>query len=497
MELIARKGSQGKVERVRLKPGGVIHFIGIAGTAMAGMAGVLKSKGFNVQGSDENVYPPMSGQLEKTNIPFKRGYSRKNIHDKLSLVIVGNSISAQNKEALELVQSGVPYVSLPEMIRSALIEGKKSIVVSGTHGKTTTSAMTAWLAGVCGKNPDFLIGGIPRNFETSFTSGSKGSWFVIEGDEYDTAFFDKRPKFIHYQPSCLILTSIEFDHVDIYENLEKVKDSFELLVRSLPQNGILVVHSEDKNIQDILKKASCEKIITYGAARGDYFLEDRTALAQSSSLNSSQKTKINFQQFSVRTPKGEKVRIRLPLFGLHNAMNALGVFALCDQLGWEREKILKGFETFKGVQRRFQILFENERAVLVEDFAHHPTAALAVISALRERYPGCKIIVVFEPRSASSRRNVFQKQYAKAFSKADCVFAAPPFREDEIKKEERFSSKGLIKELNLMGVTAQFHQDADEMAQAVVKTAENKSVIVVMSNGPFAGIHQKIKKLLL
>ena len=466
--------------QVSLKASDRIHFIGIAGTAMAGVAGLLKQKGFDVRGSDQNVYPPMSEQLKKKHISWDTGYDSARLKGS-SLVIVGNSISADNLEAQALLQSDIPYLSLPEVIRAFLIEDKQSLVVSGTHGKTTTSSLLAWLVEYCHGESSFLIGGIPNNFNQSFKH-SKSPWFVVEGDEYDTAFFDKRPKFIHYQPFSVILTRIEFDHADIYENLEKVKNSFGLLTASLPQDGHLVVNAEDKNILDVVKNFS-KKVIFYGITKGDYRLEDRKVYS-------------SCQEFCVVTPSGKKLQVTLPLFGLHNAMNALSVLALACELGWDSDRMIEGMAQFQGVRRRFQILAETPKVALVEDFAHHPTAVSAVLSALREKYPKRDLIAVFEPRSASSRRNVFQKQYAEAFSKADKVFAAAPYREFEIKKEERFSSLELEQDLKARGVVCQFHKDVQSMAQAVVQNMTQPSVIVVMSNGPFGGIHQKIQDLL-
>ena len=298
-------------------------------------------------------------------------------------------------------------------------------------------------------------------------------------------FFDKRPKFIHYRPFSVILTSIEFDHVDIYENLEKVKSSFEMLIRSLPQDGFLVANGEDKNIRDIIHYASCKNVITYGVTTGDYRLEDRNP-----------NNKEGFQTFSVRCRNEKKIKIRLPVFGLHNAMNALGTFALCNELNWDQEKIIEGFSLFQGVKRRFQILKESDRGIVVEDFAHHPTAAKATLSALRERYPDYDIIAVFEPRSASSRRNVFQKHYVNAFAYAHLVFVAPPFREFEIQKDQRFSSKNLVQDLNVRGIPAYFYEDVEQMAQQIVASMKKKSVIVVMSNGPFGGIHSLLANLI-
>lgn len=481
---MAHKGSRGQLTSVTLKEGDKIHFIGISGTAMAGVAGILKKRGFQVQGSDENAYPPMSEQLKEMNIPLMEGYVGSRITSSLTLVIVGNSISSENEEAKALLASDIPYLSLPEIIHFAFIQDKQSLVVSGTHGKSTTSSMVAWIAECTGRHPSFLIGGVPNNFNQSFKQ-TNSSWFVIEGDEYDTAFFDKRPKFIHYQPFSVILTSIEFDHVDIYDSLEKVKSSFEMLIRSIPQDGFLVVNGEDKNIQDIIHHASSKNVVKYGVTTGDYRLEDRNPYNEK-----------GVQTFYIKCPSGKRVQVQLPVFGLHNAMNALGTFALCNELKWNQDQIVKGLSLFQGVKRRFQILAESDRGIVIEDFAHHPTAAKATLEALKERYPNCDIIAVFEPRSVSSRRSVFQKSYVSAFSKADSVFVAPPFREFEIQEDERFSSKDLVQDLKVRGTPAYFFENVEQMAKNVVQSIKKKSVIVVMSNGPFGGIHSLLKKLL-
>ena len=484
MQFMAHKGSKGQLTSVSLKPGDVIHFIGISGTAMAGVAGVLKNRGFQVQGSDVNAYPPMSDQLKETNIPLMEGYDGLRIQPPVKLAVVGNSISSGNAEAEALTAGEIPYVSLPEIIHFALIQDKQSLVISGTHGKSTTSSMTAWIAEFLEKKPSFLIGGIPNNFNQSFKQ-TDSSWFVIEGDEYDTAFFDKRPKFIHYQPFSIILTSIEFDHVDIYESLEKVKSSFEMLLRSLPQDGFLIANGEDKNIRDIIQYASSKNVVTYGVTTGDYRLEDRSPCDSR-----------GVQTFSIKCPDEKKVQVQLPVFGLHNAMNALGAFALCNELKWGQEKIIKALSLFQGVRRRFQILAQSDRGIVIEDFAHHPTAVKAVLGALRERYPDYDIIAVFEPRSASSRRNVFQKHYVNAFSHAHRVFTAPPFREFEIQEDQRFSSKNLVQDLNVRGIEAYFYEDVEQMAREIIQSIKKKSVIVVMSNGPFGGIHSLLKNLI-
>ena len=465
---------------LKIKKGSLIYFVGIAGTAMSGLAGVLKSKGFKIQGSDQNIYPPMSTQLKQMKIPVMEGYNAARINENIELAVLGNAISQNNIEAQAIIKKKIPYMSLPEFIGSFLIQDKQSLVVSGTHGKTTTSSLLAWAAEASGFKPDFLIGGIPNNFENSFRS-EDSSLFVIEGDEYDTAFFDKRPKFVHYRPSSAVLTSIEMDHVDIYDSLDKIKESFGMLIKSLPDGGVLAAQAEDPHIQSLLPQASSKKIITYGMGKGDFKIKDRQLISHG-------------QRVTAQVFNGKSFQFELGVFGLHNALNALGVLALAEGLHWDREKVLKGLRSFKGVRRRLQVLAEFKEALLIEDFAHHPTAARAAISALREKYPGYKIAVVFEPRSASSRRKVFQELYAQSFSKADFVFTAPPYQAEEIKKEERFSSEKLTEDLRKKGVFSECHGSVSDLALALVEKVKAPVVIVVMSNGPFGGVHQKIKE---
>lgn len=481
MKITARTGIKGQVVQKIINPPDSIYFIGIAGTAMAGVAGVLKSLGYNVTGSDANFYPPMSDQLKETNIPLLKDYDKSRITDQLQLVVIGNSIFPKNEEAQAVLNSDIPYVSLPEMIYSALIFQKKCLSISGTHGKTTTSSLMAWIIQSAGQDPSFLIGGIPNNFNKSFNK-TDSNWFVIEGDEYDTAFFDKRPKFIHYKPFCSIITSIEFDHVDIYDSIEKVKDSFKLLISSMPEEGILVVNGEDKNIQDILPHSSCKRIIKYGIKSGDYQIQDRVP-CNSDDLHS----------FYIKEPTGERVLVYMSVFGLHNAMNAVSAYALARELGFKSEGIIKGLGSFTGVRRRFQILDQYKEACLIEDFAHHPTAAKSTLIAIQERFPEHKIIVVFEPRSASSRRNVFQKQYVESFSLASSIYIAPPYKEQEIQKEERLSTATLIQDLKTRGCSAFHIENVQTTAQEIVNNIQTPSVIVIMSNGPFEGMHSHIK----
>lgn len=462
-----------------LKPGATIHLMGICGTAMASLAGILKSMGYNVRGSDQNVYPPMSTQLTNLKIPLMEGYRAENLEPRPDCVVVGNVISASNPEAQALLKSDIPYLSLPKALGEFVIGSKQSVVIAGTHGKTTTTAIMSLLAEGQGLNPGFLIGGIPLNFGLSFRKPD-GNWFVIEGDEYDTAFFDKVPKFIHYRPRHVILTSVEFDHADIYRDLEHVKDAFRMLLRLIPADGTLIYHAQDKNIPSILSETKCKNIYSYGESSGDFQVVDRESVG-------------GRNQFAVAF-RGQRVAdLAIKSFGIHNTLNALSAFAMSHALKWDLSKTLQSLAEFKGVKRRQEFLFEVKNRKVVEDFAHHPTAVELTLKSMREQYPNARILGVFEPRSATSRRNIFQSDYARAFSAADLVFIAKPFDTSKIQESERFSSEQLVKELNASGTAAFLRNSADELVTTIVQESKPGDVILVMSNGGFDGIYGKLK----
>lgn len=465
---------------MKLQKGAHVHFIGICGTAMASLAGLMKSLGYKVTGSDQNVYPPMSTQLEQLQIPIMQGYKKENLTPKPDFVIVGNVVSKINPEAEALLASDIPYTSLPKAMGEYVIENRESVVVAGTHGKTTTTSMFATVAEAAAKKPGFLIGGIPENFSNSFRI-PQDNWFVIEGDEYDTAFFDKVPKFIHYKPKHVILTSIEFDHADIYRDLDHVKDAFRMLLRLIPQDGHLVVHAEDQNIKSILSETKCKNIVTYGENSGDYQIVDRETVQ-------------GRNQFSVKY-KGEKIAdIAIKLFGPHNSLNAIAVFALAHQLGWPVHQILQGLANFKGVKRRQEIIGEPKGVKIIEDFAHHPTAVRLTIKSIQEMYPGKKVFAVFEPRSATSRRKVFQKDYVEALSSADEIYVAEAFDQSKINEGDRFSTDQLIQDIKANRKSAFIGKNADHIVEMLSPRVKSGDVVLIMSNGGFDGIYQKLIK---
>ena len=390
-------------------------------------------------------------------------------------------ISKTNPEAQALLQSDIPYTSLPKAMGEFVINQRQSIVMAGTHGKTTTTSMMAWAAENCGLKPGFLIGGIPENFTHSFRAPD-GDWFIIEGDEYDTAFFDKVPKFVHYRPKHVILTSIEFDHADIYADLNAVKAAFKTLIQLIPTNGTLVACSDDAHIRELLPFAQC-KVITYGLQGGDYQAVERAMISGRS-------------HFAVQA-QGQKIAdLALKMFGEHNTLNALAVYALGHTLKWPEHQLLQALASFAGVKRRQQFLGEPGGVAVIEDFAHHPTAVRMTIDSIRERYPQRRVLAVFEPRSATSRRKIFQRDYVEAFSRADASFIAEAFDQSKIDEEQRFSSGQLVDDLKVKGVQAYLGQDVEQLVQQIRHTARKGDVVLIMSNGGFGGIYQKLLTVL-
>jgi UDP-N-acetylmuramate: L-alanyl-gamma-D-glutamyl-meso-diaminopimelate ligase len=466
-----------------LKPGSHIHLMGICGTAMASMAGLLKDRGFKITGSDMNPYPPMSTQLESLGITIQKGYKAENLNPKPDFVIVGNVISANNEEAQELMKLGIPYTSLPKAMGELIIADRESVVISGTHGKTTTTSMMSWVAENAGKKPGFLIGGIPKNFSQSFKN-PEGNLFVIEGDEYDTAFFDKVPKFIHYKPKHVILTSVEFDHADIYKDLQAVKDSFAKLMHLIPVDGTLLACAEDKNVMELRKLCKAKNSFTYGfGADADF------------------RAKVLFQNekgigFEVHH-KGEIMGpYNMQITGDYNILNATAVVAISKCMGFSENRIQIAMESFEGVKRRQEILGEPNGILVIEDFAHHPTAVRETVKGIQKKYPGRKVFSIFEPRSATSRRKVFQKDYVEAFKGSHEVMLAKAFDQSKIDEENRFSTHELVADLKSSGVTAEDFDTADQIVTALKSRAKTGDVILIMSNGGFDGIYTKLMKAL-
>jgi len=475
---------------MELKSGSHVYLMGICGTAMASLAGILKAKGFQVSGSDSNPYPPMSTQLESLGIKIKTPYQAQNLNPKPDFMVVGNVISANNPEAVELMKLGIPYSSLTKALGELILKNHETICISGTHGKTTTTSMMSWVLESAGKKPGFLIGGIPKNFNNSFRNPEKDSpFFVIEGDEYDTAFFDKVPKFVHYRPKYVILTSVEFDHADIYKDLDAVKAAFRKLLKLIPVNGSLIFHEKEQNIKDLLDDTNTKNIYSYGFEKVD---NDRHARCEVTSVTEKE---TEFKVFF----KGQTLGpYHLHQPGDYNVLNATAVALQAHLLGVESGVIQKALDGFQGVKRRQEILGEPGGRLVIEDFAHHPTAVVETLKGIKKKYPTKKLIAIFEPRSATSRRKIFQKDYAAAFQSAEKVHLMQAFDTSKIAEDDRFSVDELIQDLNRTKSQpwAVAHNNVESIVKQVHQESKAGDLIVIMSNGGFDGIYDKLMSAL-
>ncbi len=455
-----------------------IHIIGICGTGMAAMAGMLHERGFTVTGSDQNIYPPMSDFLAGLGIEVMAGYAAVHLAPHPDLVIVGNVVRITNPEAIELARLGLPYLSMPQALGHFFLEGKVPLVVAGTHGKTTTSSLLATTLHRIGATPGFMIGGLVEAFGRNYNL-SDTPYFVVEGDEYDTAFFNKVSKFHHYRPHCVILTSVEFDHADIFPDLESIKASFAEFIGRIPPDGVLVAHIEDPVVAGLVRSARCP-VIAYGSGEG---CEWRLADLRVKGLHS---------DFAVYYRDQLQGRCRLPMPGLHNGLNALAVIALLRHLGFAFDAIVAGLASFEGVKRRQQIRGEVRGVTVIDDFAHHPTAVRETLNALRLAWPNNRMVVVFEPRTNSSRRAVFQKDYADVFHRADLVLIREPVPLDTVPLSEQFSSHTLANDLRVQGIEAQAFADTDAILDDLGKQCQPGDIVVILSNGGFDGIHERL-----
>jgi len=459
-----------------------VHLLGICGTAMGAFAGMLHTLGFRVSGSDANPYPPMSTQLERLGARLYNGYHPSNLDDRPDLVIVGNVIRRDNPEALEVVARGIPFASMPAALAELCIRDNHSLVVAGTHGKTTTSALLAWCLAYAGQDPSFLIGGEVKNFHQNYRIGRPG-YFVTEGDEYDTAYFDKGPKFLHYRPRSAIVTSVEFDHADIYRDIEHVKSSFRQFIELIPPEGLLVACTDYEHLRVLLEHSRTPPV-TYGLkGDGEY----------SGYVEESGPQGMRFVVTKGGHPMGN---FQTPLVGKHNLLNLIAVTVLLKKLGFPLEIIEAGLAGFKGVRRRQEVFAEVGGITLIDDFAHHPTAVQVTIDAVRMQFPGRRLWAVFEPRSATSRRKVFQDRYTGAFTGADRVLLADVYNPGQLSDDERFSPAQLAEDLRGRGVDARTLPTADAIVSRLSDEATAGDVVLIMSNGGFGGIYQKLPAVL-
>jgi len=460
-----------------------VHFLGICGTGMAAGAVLMKEKGCRVTGSDTGVYPPISDYLEKEGIPFANTFDPSNLVPRPDLVVIGNSLSRGNPEVEEVLDLKVPYVSLPEILKEELIRGKRSLVVAGTHGKTTSASLLAWILETCGRDPSFFVGGLPLNFGRGI-KWARGSEVVLEGDEYDTAFFDKRPKFLHYVPDLVVINNIEFDHADIYRDLADIEKAFARLQGLIPRSGLIVANTDDPAVRRVLGQTFCP-VEWFGLRKGAPW-QVRHIEAEGERIAWS--LHHNGQLIS---------RLHLPLLGEHNALNASSVFICCHWLGLTYEEIERGFETFQGVRRRIEKRGTFRGVTVFDDFAHHPTAISKSLAAIECHHPGHPIWAVFEPRSNTTRRNLFQKELAGAFQKAHEVVIGAVYREDRIDPAHRLDPAKLARDIGRDSSTGARHiPDVDAIVTFLSSNVREGEIVVVMSNGGFGGLTDKLVKVL-
>jgi UDP-N-acetylmuramate: L-alanyl-gamma-D-glutamyl-meso-diaminopimelate ligase len=456
-----------------------IHLIGVCGTAMATLAALLKHAGNDVSGSDEHVYPPMSDFLAAEGIRVLEGYRAEHVAGPIDRVVVGNAISRGNAELEAVLDRNLRYVSLPEMIRDQWLWDAQSVVIAGTHGKTTTTSLTGWLLTAAGADPTVLVGGIARNFGAGGASYrvGKGRPFVIEGDEYDSAYFDKTAKFLKYLPDIAVINNIEFDHADIYANLDEVRLAFKRLVNLVPRSGLTLLGADSPDAAALAPLAR-SRVQTFGLAEG----ADWRAIDIESGAGTS---------FGVVRGKDDLGRFSMSMLGEHNVRNALVAIAVGADLGLDINALRTGLAEFAGVKRRLEVVGEARGITVYDDFAHHPTAVDETLKALRRSVGKRRMWAIFEPRSASSCRRIFQDDFARAFAGADQVVLASIFR-SSLPAEERLSEAKLVDDLQAGGVAARHLPSVEAIVEAVAKEAREGDVVVVMSNGGFGGIHGKL-----
>ena len=463
-----------------LHPGSHIHLIAICGVGMASLAGLLQAQGYQVTGSDQNVYPPMSTYLAEIGIPVQTGFRADNLSRMPDLVVVGNAVSRDNPEVQAVMACDIPFISFPDALGRFLIGDKTSLVIAGTHGKTTTTALAAWVLSRAGSDPSFFIGGVPLNFGSGWRAGS-GPHVVLEGDEYDTAFFDKGPKFLHYRPSFVVLTSLEFDHADIYRDLDHLTGAFRRLMEIVPAHGGLVVCGDYPSALEVASAVQSRRV-TYGDSEDCDWSLGRVVANEGRTV---------FEPCYRGVSEG---RVEVGLIGRHNIKNALSVYALARLLGFEPGGLQEYFAGFGGVRRRQELRGEKRGVKVFDDFAHHPTAVRETLRAFRDAYPGRRLWAIFEPRSNTSKRNIFEREFSGALAEADRVIVANVYQAEKIAAHERLSVASVVAEINRMhgDDRAELGQNAERIASFVATHARNGDIVVVMSNGAFDGVHEKI-----
>ncbi len=456
-----------------------VHFIAVAGTGMGSLACMLADRGFRVTGSDVGAYPPMSDQLARLGIEVLKGFSPEHVTaDPPDLVVIGNAVRRENPEASAALESGLPYLSFPDAVHHFFLRGKHSVVVTGTHGKTTTTSLIGSILAHAGRDPSVLVGGVAADFGGSFRIG-EGGHFVIEGDEYDTAFFDKTPKFLHYAPRTVLLTSCEFDHADIYDSLEQIQDAFRELVAIVPADGCIVAATDADSVREVVDGAAA-RVQGYGFREpADWRVSDLAFDASGTSFTAWRGTR-------------RLAQLRVPMHGRHNVENCLGAAAVCTELGLSPDEIAAGLAAFGGVKRRQEVRGSEAGVTVIDDFAHHPTAVRETIAAIRASHAGHRLIAIFEPRTNTSRRRWFEQQYVEALSGADEVLIAGVYREEDLDPGDRLRPEQVVEGLRSGGTAAHYLPDVDDIIEHVTRTHGERDVALIMSNGGFGGIWDRL-----
>ena len=455
-----------------------IHLIAVCGTAMGALACMLKDMGYSITGSDAKVYPPMSDFLREKQVRIFDGFDGNNLSYGPDLVVVGNAVSKDNPEVVRMQQAGLCFCSMPQAVNHFAAAGKKQLLVAGTHGKTTTASLLAWVLHQAGLDPSFMIGGIVKNFGSNYRVGA-GPYIVIEGDEYDTAFFDKGPKFLHYRPHRGILTSVEFDHADIFRDLDHVRQAFAGYVGTMSGDSILVAFDQDSNVAGLVGDAPCP-VTGYGPDAGSLWHPENV------------RVDAPWMRFDACCGQGVFGAFRSPMIGTHNLHNALGVIAVVESLGLGPKIINQGLESFQGIRRRQEIRGVRNGITVMDDFAHHPTAVQETLRAVRNFYPGRRIVAVFEPRTNTSMRNIFQDVYPTVFDDADLICIRQPSLLSKIPESLRFSSEKLVADLRRRAKEAFYFPDTDAVIDFLLRTVRSGDLVLVMSNGGFDNIHERL-----
>ena len=459
-----------------------IHLIAVCGTGMGALACMLRDLGFEVTGSDQKIYPPMSLFLKQKGICMVAGFAAENLSHKPDLVIVGNAVSRDNPEVQEMDRLGLYYCSMPQALNHFVAAGKQTLLVSGTHGKTTTSSILAWLLDSAGYDPSFMIGGILKNFDSNYRLGN-GPYFVVEGDEYDTACFDKGPKFLHFHPQMAVLTSVEFDHADIFDDLDHVKRIFTSFVSVLPDSSTLFAYDSDQNVTEVITNQKC-RVERYG--------QQATSPWRLGSVS----VESPWTVFEVHKNNEAYGRFKTKLFGEHNLLNVLAVIGIADGLNIPVDATAEALRTFEGIKRRQEVRGQKREITVMDDFAHHPTAVRETVRAVKSSLDSGRLIAVFEPRTNTSMRRVFQAEYPTVFDPADIICIRKPPLLNKIPSGQRFSSEQLVDDLKIRGKNAHYFPDTDSILDYLKITAVAGDLILIMSNGGFDNIHERLLEIL-